>query len=182
MHGEVKMSRSDAYSQSVERGMVVARLRIGLIVAWACGLTLIIASVVTEILTNVHAALLPAVLANSDMHLGIFVAGEGFIVLGFWLQVLKSTTGNRSGVTGVPSTRPRWSTAFWIIFVVVVSLILALSVIPMIVLLASPALSPQFNGTASIDAVAAFANWIWGTMAFGYWVIRRSNRNQQTAR
>ena len=161
--------------------MVVARLRIGLIVAWACGLTLIIASVVTEILTNTHAALLPAVLANSDMQLGIFVAGEGFLVLGFWLRVLKSTTGNRSGVTGVPSTRPRWSTAFRIIFVVVASLILALSVIPVIVLLASPASSPQYNGAASIDAVPIFANWIWGTMAFGYWVIRRSNRNQRAA-
>ena len=182
MYGEVKMSRSDAYSQSVERSMIAARLRIGLIVAWACGLTLIIASVATEILTNTHAALLPAVLANSDMHLGIFVAGEGFIMLGVWLQVLKSTTGNRSGVTGVPSTRPRWSTAFWIIFVVVASLILALSVIPMIVLLTSPASSPQYTGAASNDVVPAFANWMWGTVAFSYWIIRRNNRNQQTAR
>ncbi|HEY1390347.1 MAG TPA: hypothetical protein VGF38_17555 [Ktedonobacterales bacterium] len=75
------MSSAEARWRSVERSATAARLRLGMIVAWACGLTLIIASVVTEILTNRHAALLPAVLANSDMHLGIFVAGEGFIML-----------------------------------------------------------------------------------------------------
>ena len=145
-----------------------------MIIALVSGWILIVAS-------TVYFALVPISLTHRNTQMGIFVAGEGFLMLGIWLQALKSTAGNRSDVSEVQCTHSWWSTALRAGFGIIAFLVLAISVIPLIVLLTNPASSPQYNGAINVDKAAIFANTAWGTVALIYWAIRRYINKRQTA-
>lgn len=167
------MSSAEARWRSVERSAAAARLRLGVIIALVSGWILIIAS-------TVYFALVPVSLTHRNTQMGIFVAGEGFLVLGIWFQALKSTVGNMSDVSEVQGTRSWWSTALWIGFGVTAFLVLAISVIPLIVLLTNPVSSPQYNGAINVDKAAIFANFGWATLGLVWWAIQRSIRDSRT--
>ncbi len=173
---EASMSSANTRLRPVQPGSVAAHLRICLIASWACGWTFLTVGAVVEFLTDTHPALLPAALTDYNVHRGFMAVGTGCFALAVWLQAVVS---NMLYMQRVPHTRSWWSAALNVIFVVIALLLLATSLIPLIVLLSSPASSPLYDTAVKSDSVAIFANFGWGTVGLLWWAIQRSTRNSR---